>query len=189
MRDFSDWRASIVVICLAITLVGGIDQATRDALKVKDLLGTIEKQHPSRSNTKDQTAEITEKELNAYIAYRLSREKSSPVNSLKVDLLDNDNIQGKIRLDGQQLNLGALFGEDLDFDFKGAVHTRNGAARIGLTALQLNGRPGEPGMLDMVLAAAALYSGEEIGRVGDWYKMPKGIKQVRVQKGRAILHY
>ena len=171
-----------------MTLVGGIDQATRDALKVKVILATIEK-HASQPDTKEQTAEITEKELNAYIAYRLAREKGSPVNKLKVDLLDNDTIQGKARLDGRQLNIDALFGAVLDFDFKGLVQTRNGAARLDLTALQFNGRSVQPGMLDVVLGAAALYSGEEIGRIGDWYAMPKGIKRVRVMKGRAVLHY
>ena len=188
MRDYLDWRASIIIIGLAVVLVGGIDQSTRDALKVKDILGVIEK-HPFRPDAKEEAAEITEEELNAYISYRLEREKSSPVNNLKVGLLDNDNIQGKVSLDGRRLNLDAFFGAELDLDFKGMVQTRNGAARLDLTALQLNGSPVQPGMLDMVLGAAALYSGEEIGRIGDWYAMPKGIKRIRVMKGRAVLYY
>jgi hypothetical protein len=187
MRGLIDWRVP-VIICLGVVLIGGIDRMTKDALMVKQLLKTIET-HPPRSDGKELTAVVTEQELNAYIVYRLALEKRTPVTNLKVGLLDNNHIQGKIRLDAQQLNLGFLLGDVLDFDFKGIVQTRSGAARLDLTALQLGGQPVTPQMLDLVLGTVALYNGTESGRLDDWYALPKGVKRIVVSKGRAVLHY
>ena len=121
MRDYLDWRGSIAVFCCAVFMIGGIDQMTKDALKVKHLLRTIEMQ-PPRSDGKDLTAEVTEKELNAYIAHRLAQEKRPLFNSLKIDLLEDNHIRGRLTFDAEGLNLGVLLGENLDFDFKGYVN-------------------------------------------------------------------
>jgi hypothetical protein len=188
MKGYSNWFSSIVVILFAVVLVGAIDQMTKDALKVKDILRKIEK-HPHKENSKEQIAEVSEKELNSYIAYELAQDKDNPVNSLIVDLLEKNHIQGKIALNAQKLNLGIVFGDDLGFDFNGFVHSRDGKARFELTALQLNGKPVKPQLLDYVIKAAELYYGTELGRVDDWYEMPEGIKRVAVTNGKAILYY
>jgi hypothetical protein len=180
--------AAIALIVSGVALLGGIDQSTKDALRVKNLLKAIA-EHPARSDTEDRRTEITEQELNAYITYRLHQEKNPPVRSLSVDLLANNHIQGKFRLDAGRLNLGRLFGDVMDFDFKGNVYTRNGAARLELTALQLQGRSVSPQLLDSLLATAGLFYGTEFGRIGDWYAMPKGIKRITVTNGRAFLYY
>ena len=182
------WLASLAVLYLAVLLTGAVDPATTDALKVEHLLKTIET-HPDRSADKDLTAEVTEQELNAYIAYRLAREKGQPIDRLKVRLLDRNRIHGKIRLDAAQLNLGVLLGDDLDFDFEGLVHSRNGAVRLELAELRLRGHPMDPQLADMILDAASLCTGTQLGRIGDWYAMPKGIKQITVTRGKAVVHY
>jgi hypothetical protein len=188
MKGYWNWGGSIALLCFAVVLSGGIDRATRDALKVRHLLATIEK-HASASNRGDQSAEVTEKELNAYIAYRLAQDKQSMVDGLTVNLLDNNRVRGSMRLDAQHLSLGPLFGDELDFDFKGNVRTRNGAGRLDLASLRLNGYPVRPQVLDMVLGAAAKYYRTEIGGIDDWYRLPKGIKRVAVRQGKAVLYY
>jgi hypothetical protein len=187
MKGGLNWRAW-AVICLALLLVGAIDQKNRNALKIEQLLKKIEN-HDSRTDSRGRTAEVTERELNDYIGYRLTQEKRPIINSLNVKLLEKNHVQGKIIFDARQLNLGLFFGEALDFDFKGMVHSRRGAARLDLSTLYLNGRPVSTQTLDMVLGAIALYNETEPSRIDDWYALPKGIKRIVVKKGRAALYY
>jgi hypothetical protein len=187
MKGGRIWRAW-ALICLAVLLFGAIDQKTRNALKVEHLLKKIETHH-SPTDKPTLAAEVTEIELNDYIGYRLARDKRAEVTHLTVHLLDGNQLQGKIVFDAQRMNLGLLFGEALDFDFKGKVYSRRGAARLELGTLLLHGRPVTPRTLDMVLGAIALYNGTEPTRIDDWYALPKGLKRIDVQKGRAELHY
>jgi hypothetical protein len=188
MRINLDWHILLLFICSAVAVFGGIDQKTKNALKVKHILRTIER-HSPRSGSKDLSAEVSKIELNDYIAYRLTNEKQDLINKLEVDLLANNYVQGKMRFNAQQLNLDILFGKVLDFDFEGTLHSRNGAARLDLAALRLNGQPVKPQVLDMVLRAAALYYGTEFGSVADWHELPKGTKRLVVHKNKAVLYY
>lgn len=187
MRSYLDWRIA-AFICLAVVLTGGIDQMTLRALKVQHLLKKIARHH-SRPGSEDLTAEVTELELNAYIEHRLAKEKNPHINSIKVNLLGNNHIRGKLRSDAQQLNLGVFFGNVLDFDFKGTLHTRDGKGRLDLSALQLNGQPVRPQMLDMIISAIARYNGTKPSSIGDWYELPKGIKRILVHKDKAVMYY
>ncbi|MCK5505690.1 MAG: hypothetical protein KAJ10_11030 [Thermodesulfovibrionia bacterium] len=82
MKNRSVWRLLSVII-FAWILIGGIDQMTKSALKVKHILKKIETHRPLSKNKK-LTAEVTKTELNAYIRYRLAQEKDPQINSLKI---------------------------------------------------------------------------------------------------------
>jgi hypothetical protein len=187
-RIYQDWRGLTALFCFAVALIGGIDQSTKDALRVKHILRTIER-HTPRGNSEELSVKVTENELNAYIAQRLAQEKGVFINRIEVDLLDDNHVRGKIKFDAQRLNLGVLLGTDLDFDFTGIFHTRNGTARLDLISLHLNGQPVKPQVLDFVLSTAALVFGTETGSIADWYRLPKGIKRIRVTETHAILYY
>jgi len=187
-RNYLDWLAFIAVFCCGVLLIGAIDQMTKDALKVRHILRTIA-EHPPRSDAQELSAEVTEKELNAYIAYRLTQEKEPVCDSLTLSLLDHNHVSGKIRFDAQRLSLDTLLGENLEFDFKGVFLTRDGAARIDLVSLQLNGQPVNPQVLDFVIHTAALVHRTESSGIGDWYELPKGIKRIQVNKANAVLYY
>ncbi|WP_054690655.1 hypothetical protein [Desulfosarcina cetonica] len=58
-----------------LVLLGAIDRQTQDALKVRHLLKTIQST-PPRPDGKERSAEITQPEVNAYIAWRLAHEKT-----------------------------------------------------------------------------------------------------------------
>jgi hypothetical protein len=188
MKNYLNGYGLIALLGLALILPGVIDQATKDALKVKHILRTIERHTPG-SDGRDLTAEVTEKELNAYIAYRLAQEKEPVCDSLTVKLLDRNHIQGKLRFDAQRLNLDTLLGENLDFVFRGVFLTRDGAARIDLVSLQLNDQPVNPQVLDFVIHTATLIYRTESSGIGDWYELPKGINRISVNKAKAILYY
>ncbi len=188
MRNYLNWHFVVIMICCMGGVVGGIDQKTKNALKVQHVLRTIER-HTPKPGSEDLYAKVSQPELNDYIIYRLAREKRSLVRKLDLDLLENNHVQGRLRLDAQQLNLGLLFGKVLDFDFKGTLHTRDGAGRLELAALKMNGQPIRPQMLDLVLRAVSAYYGTGPGRIDDWYRLPKGVKRVNVHQGWADLFY
>jgi hypothetical protein len=187
-RNYLYWRGWITVLGCAVLLISAIDQKTKDVLKVRHILRTIA-EAPPRSDTIERSAEVNEKELNAYIAFRLAKETAPVCDSLTVRLLDQNQVHGKIRFDARRLNLDALIGENLDFDFKAVLLTRDGAARIDLGALQLNGQPVDPQVLDFVVHTAALVYRTESSGIGDWYELPKGIKRIDIRKANAVLYY
>jgi hypothetical protein len=188
MKIYQNWHILIIMFCCVGVMISGIDQRTKNALKVQHVLRTIERS-ASKSGGEDQSAKVTQPELNDYIAYRLAQEKQSLIRKLDVDLLERDNVEGKLRLDAKQLNLGILFGKVLDFDFKGTLQTKDGAARLDLAALRMNGQPIKPQMLDLVLRAVSAYYRTELGRIDDWHALPKGMKRIKVHKGWADLTY
>jgi hypothetical protein len=187
-RNAIYWRGWIALLGCALLLIGAIDQTTKDALAVRHILRVIAEQ-PPRSDTRELSAEVTEKELNAYIAYRLAQEEEPVCDSLTVKLLDGNHVNGKMRFDAQRLNLETLLGENLVFDFQGIILTRDGAARIDLVSLQLNGQPIDPQVLDFVIHTAALVYRTESSGIGDWYELPKGIKRVDIREANAVLYY
>jgi hypothetical protein len=187
MKSFSIWRVWVLIF-LAVLLIGAVNQKTLNALKVQHLLETVKK-HPVRSDGSKLTADVTEKELNDYIGYRLAHEKNPAIDHLDVHLLENNQVQGKIILDARQLNLDLFFSDKMDFDFKGILNTRRGAGRLDLSALQLNGQPVQPGTLDVVLGAIALSNGTAPSHIDDWYALPKGMDQIVVNKGKATVFY
>ena len=187
MKAFADWRATII-ICLSVVLVGGIDQKTLNALKVRHILRKIET-HQTHPGSPDLMAVVTEAELNDYIDHRLAKEKNLAINKVKIALLDNNSVKGKLNADGDRLHMSILFGEQLDFDFKGVLYTQKGAARIDLKDLKLNGQTIAVQVLDTIIRSAAMLNGAEPVGINDWHALPKGIKRIRLHKGPAVLYY
>lgn len=182
------WYIWPLFLIAGLVLSGAIDRQTQDALKVRHLLKTIQST-PPRPDGKERSAEITQPEVNAYIAWRLAHEKNTVIDAMTVDLLDNDHVAGKIRFDAARLNLEALLGEALNFDFKGIVTTRNREARLELISVSLNGQPVQPEVLDYVIDLAAAYYGTPVSGLNDWYALPEGINRIAVKKSVAVLYY
>ena len=178
----------VIMICLMIFLPGNLDQTTKDALKVQHLLRTIERSKPE-ATAPEQSAEVSENELNAFISYRLKQEKDPFVKGLKVGLLGEDQLRGKLKLDAAHLKLDFLVGDAMELDFQGKVHSRNGAGRIEFSQFHLNGQVVDPSILGMVFKAAGKAYGSKMGGIDDWYELPKGVNRLTVKKGKVILYY
>jgi len=179
----------IVILFSMSILTGGIDQVTSDGLKVQHILKTIEahsKEPPQKANRK---AVITQGELTAYIAYRLSREKRPIIKNLQVTLLGENRLRGNIHFDLGGNDILKLFGSELYFDFDGELQSRDGAGKLNLTSLHLNGEAVSPRALDPVLTILAIYYGTEPGTANDWYELPKGIDRIEINQAKAVLYY
>ena len=188
MKTCRSWLITIVMVCLAVSLAGAVDQQTQDALKVQHILKTIARHTPGADRGK-RSAEVTENELNAYIAWRLAREQQRLVSRLTVELLDDNRVQGLLQFDARALQLDTLLGEQLDFDFKGILVTRDGAGRLDLIALKLCGQPVNPQVLDFVIHTASLMVHKETSGVADWYELPQGIQHILISREKAVLYY
>lgn len=189
MTKYTCLMALIIALFGLPVITGGIDSSTGDALKVQHILKTIEAGSHSAGQKAVRSAVITEKELNAYIAYRLNQEKSPIIRGLHVILGNSNRVRGNIRFDLGSASLLGLLGSDLHFDFDGTLQTQDGAGRLDLTSLLLNGEPVPPETLGPVLMAVARYYGTEPGRVDDWYELPQGVQRIDVQMAKAILYY
>lgn len=179
----------IYIFLLIPVAVAGMDQATMDALKVQHILKNIAARQSRPDQQKIRQAVITQSELNAYIVYRLNREKNPIIKSLEVVLLDNGRIRGKIRFDPDKMAFLKLLDSKLKFDFDGRLQTRDGAGKLELISLHLNGQSMPPRALDPVLAAVALYYGNEPGGIDDWYELPQGIRRIAVSRAKMVLYY
>ena len=179
----------ITILLLAPLPTGGIDLNTADALKVQHILKTIETHQGKSDKTALQTATITQKELNAYFAYRVAQDKNPLIKKVDVVLDDDNRVQGKVRVDFEGVQLLSLFGTKLNFDFDGKLRTEKGAGKLGLTALALNGEAVPPKSLDPILFAVARFYGHEAGTIDDWYELPHGIQRIELKKAKAILFY
>ena len=182
------WGLIVVLLFMPIS-VGGVDQVTADAMKVQHILKTIEARQNKAGQKATRKAIITQKELNAYIAYRLGREKKPIIKKLEVILHNNNRVRGNIRFDLGGIDVLKLLGSDLRFGFDGGLQTRDGAGKLDLTSLNLNGEAVPPQALDPVLAAVAFYYGTEPGSTDDWYELPKGIQRIAVSQAKMVLYY
>ena len=178
----------LLLILSPVFLSGGIDQSTKDALKVAHVIKTIE-QAPKAKTGEERVAEISEREANAYIAWRLAKEKTPIVKHLTVKLLENSHVQGNIGFDASRLNLNTLLGNELNFDFKGVVQTREHEAKLHLIALSLGGYDVKPQILDYVIESAGMATGTKVSGIQEWYALPKEVKRVAIQKSKAIVYY
>ena len=181
------WPAAALA-CLAFFAAGMRDRPSEDALRVGHLLRAIAAAPPGTGGAA-RSAEISETQLNAYIAHRLAEARPSLVRQLTVDLLVDNHIKGRIQFDARALKLASLLGERLDFDFKGIVHTRRGAGRLQLIALELCGQRVNPQVFDFVVHTASLIYHQEPSGIEDWYELPRGIERVVIGRARAVLHY
>jgi len=178
----------IVLIVAALFLIAGLDPMTKDALKVGHILRTIER-HSTNKTAKEKTAEVTETELNAYIAHRIEQENASIIKSIQITLLKHNHVKGLIRFDSKTLKLASLLGENLDFDFKGILHSIDGRAKMEFISLYLCGQPVNPQVLDFVLDTAAAGYGVDGRDEKGWYDLPKGMKTIEIDKQRLTLTY
>ncbi len=186
---YANWYGLIAVLFFAPVLASGIDQVTTDALKVQHILKTIEARQSNTGQKATRNAVITQRELNAYIAYRLAQEKNPIIKRLKVILRGHNRVHGNVLFDPGGDTILKFLGSDLRFDFDGRLQTREGTGRLDLTSLHLNGEPVPPEALDSVLAAVARYYDSEPGGVDDWYELPEGVERIEVNKGEAVLYY
>jgi hypothetical protein len=180
----------LAVATAGAVLTGGMDAATQSALKLQHLLKAIEAAPPPPEDEEQlRSAEIREEELNAYIAYRLQQEKVAYLKNLRFKLLDENRLQGAIKITLAGLDLPKLLPSEVNFSFEGTLESGEEKARFNLTNLLLEDTEIRPELLDLVLVALAKAYEAEPVRINDWMALPFGIQRIDCRHQRATLYY
>ena len=175
---------------MSISSLSQDNYSREEALKVIGLieqLQVVELQSSGSGNLKD--VSVTESELNSYIAYRIDVEHSDIMKELRLKLFDKNRVEGKIFIDLRGQDLPKVLRPEMNLYFDGTLEIEEGKVRLVLKELFLEDQRIQPSVLDMIIYIGSKIQGEEPFSIGDWWELPYGIKDVKMEKGRAIFYY
>jgi hypothetical protein len=132
---------------------------------------------------------VSQSELNSYFAYLIDLQSDQPLKVFFLKLYDKNRVEGKIHIDLQGQNLPKILRPEMNFFFEGDIEIKDNKIRIKLKKLYLEQQPIKPMVLDLVIMIAAKVSGSDSGSINDWYPLPYGIDDIRIQMGRAVFLY
>ncbi len=164
-------------------------EARADALKVLQIIETIRAESGTTPPIRSRSVAISERELNAYIAYRIETEKQDILKDLRLKLLPGNKIEGLAVIDLRDRKLPAFIKPMMNITFAGVVESQPGKARIRFESLYLEQQRIQTALLDMVVATVAEIDGTEPVQLDDWYELPYGIVGLETRQGRLVAAY
>lgn len=190
------WIAALVAGTMAAvpTILQGsrseLTPETRaDALKVLQIIETIRTESGATPPIRPRSVAVSERELNAYIAYRIETEKQDILRDLRLKLFPGNKIEGLAVIDLRDRKLPAFIKPMMNITFAGVVECQAGRARIRFESLYLEQQRIQTALLDMVVATVAELEGTEPVRLDDWYELPYGIVGLETGQGRLVAAY
>jgi len=159
-----------------------------EALKVLELIEKVNSESENDYSGPLRKVVVSESELNSYLAFRLEQEEDV-LKELILKLFDENRIEGKILLRFKKTGFSLMLKPEMVFYFSGTIKVKEEAARLDIDKLFFNKEPVEPLLLDTVIYLASKIQGTENTGLSDWYELPYGIKDVRIEKGRAVFYY
>jgi len=132
---------------------------------------------------------VRESEFNSYIAYRIENEKEEIMKELRLKLLDDNKIEGKIHIDLRDQDIPGFIRPEMDVFFAADLLASNGQARVDMKELFLGDEPIRPMILDLVIAISARLNNVKATSINDWYELPYGIREIKTEKGKATFFY
>jgi hypothetical protein len=184
-------RLMVFLLCLVLPGWGTeITPAERlDALKVIRFLDQVAADSLMKRNESPRRMDFTESQFNAYIAYRIASEREQIMKDLRLKLFDQNRIEGKIFIDLKGQKLPSVLKPQMNLYFEGVFTTDNGRIRLDFRKLFLDGQSVPIMLLDMIIFIASKLGQADAGRIGDWYELPLGIKDLRTTPGRVSIYY
>jgi hypothetical protein len=191
-------RLACLLLCLVLVFFVYIsipslaqdNYSREEALKVFRLIEQIQigQLHPSSSGNLKNVS-VTESELNSYIAYRIDVEQSDIMRELRLKLFEKNKVEGKIFIDLRGQDLPQFLKPEMNLYFEGNLEIEESKVRLALKELFLEDQKIQPTVLDMIIYIGSKIQGEEPFSIGDWWKLPYGIKDLKTEKGKAIFYY
>jgi hypothetical protein len=184
----------MILLCLVLGLsLSGFSEERSyrlaDAQKVLQAIDKVQQESLLDSGGKLRLIELTEAELNAYIAFRIETEKEELMKELRLKLLEGNKIEGKIHIDLRGQDIPQFISPEMDFYFAADLLTNNGQTKVDIQQLFLEDEPIKPLILDLVIAISARLSKTEASSINDWYELPYGIKDIKTHQGKAVFYY
>jgi hypothetical protein len=165
------------------------DYSLEEAQKVLRAIEKVEAETGRPWDGPLREAEVSESELNSYIAYRIEKEEEEIMKELRLKLFPENRIEGKIHVDLRGQKIPGFIRPEMDLYFSADVLVRNAAVKIDIKQLFLENQPIQPLLLDLLIAVSARVNKTEATSINDWYKLPYGIKDVKTAKGKATFFY
>ena len=191
-------RVVCLLLCLLFVLFGFIsirslsqnNYSREEAHRVFSLIEQIQVEQLQSSRTGNmKNVNVTESELNSYIAYRIEVERSDIMKELRLKFFDKNRVEGKIFIDLRGQDLPKILQPEMNLYFDGILEIEERKVRLVLKELFLEDQRIQPSVLDMIIYIGSKIQGEEPFSINDWWELPYGIKDVKSEKGKAIFYY
>jgi len=183
-----------ILSCLLLLLVLCLPaeagpQVNEDAQKVLETIDRIQKDQDPASERPLRKVVVSERELNAYIAYRIETEQEEIMKELSLKLLPENRVEGKIFIDLSGRKIPFFLKRQMDVYFAGILETEGPKARIRVESLFLGEQRIQPALLDMIISTIAKIENAEPMSIEDWYDLPYGIRKMETRLGELVVSY
>ena len=183
----------MLLYCLSLGTAEAQEAKSYDveqALKVIRMLKKIQAESVrSPSANRSRKVEVTEKQLNDYIAYRIETEKEEVMRELRMKIFPHGKIEGRILIDLKGKQLPGIFNPEMELYFGGRLETKDQAVRLQLDSLFLGEQAIQPELLDLIITIAAELQDAEAVTMNDWWALPFGIQDIETGRERLLLFY
>jgi len=179
----------LLVFCLPVEAG---PQTNEDAQKVLETIDRIQREQDPASERTLRTVVVSERELNAYIAYRIETEQEEIMKELSLKLLPENRVEGKIFIDLSGRKIPFFIKRQMDIYFAGILETEETEgpkARIRVESLFLGEQRIQPALLDMIIRTIAKIENAEPMNIEDWYDLPYGIRKLETRLGGLVVSY
>jgi hypothetical protein len=164
-------------------------EARADAMKVLQAIDRIRTESGTGPSIRPRSVVVSERELNAYIAYRIETEKGDILKDLRLKLFPGNRIEGLAVIDLRDRKLPSFIKPMMNITFAGVVETQTGKARVRFESLYLEQQRIQTALLDLVISTVSELEGTEPIRLDDWYELPYGIVGLETGRGRLVVAY
>jgi hypothetical protein len=179
----------ILLLFLSLFCFGQQDYSLREAVKVLDLIDKIQSEQFVKSPDDIRSVDVTESELNSYVAHRIKIEQEEVLKDLRFKLLDKNKIEVMAIVDLKGQKLPSYLQPEMTFLFSGDLEIQDNMVRLNMKDLFLGNQRIQPMVLDLVIYIASKIQNTEATGIEDWYELPYGIKDIKIREGRATFYY
>ncbi len=184
--------ASAIVLLMLLPLCLRAQMSPADKRRAVDLVSHLEKIEAEQEKPgakHGRTFDVSEAELNLFIAYRILSTDEKYVRSCELKVLADDHFEGRLIIDLTGTNFAFLLPSKAQLLFSGGFESRDGKIRITMDKLFLETQPLSPALLDTVIGVVSRMEGVPATSLKDWYPLPYGIQSMATGTGRVTLIY
>lgn len=165
------------------------DDSLQEAQKVLRAIDKVQAESQVPWSGPLREIEVSESELNSYIAYRIEKEHEEIMKELRLKIFPENKIEGKIHVDLRGQKIPSFIRPEMDIYFAADLITSGRAVKVDMKQLFVENQPIQPHIIDVIIAVSAALDKTQATSINDWYELPFGIKDIKTFKGRAVFYY
>ncbi len=177
------------LLWITIPLFSQMEYSIEDALKICAYIERLQEAQLIEYSGPQREIEVTESELNSYIAYLIDVDREDVMKELRLKIFADNKIEGKIFIDLRGQKLPEILRPEMNFYFGAKLDIKENKIRVNIDKLFLEDQEINKMILDMVIYVASKIDDTESGSISDWYVLPFGIKDIRTKTGKAVFFY